>query len=391
MTTTRTLLVLNDADYFFSHRRAIAEAARVEGYDVHVALPFRSDDIRFHGLPYPVHPIPLERGGVDPRRDLSTLVALVRLYRRLRPDLVHHVTIKPVLYGGLAARLTGIPTVIQGMTGLGHVFHTRSATAELLRRTLRHPLAWGCLGEQVTVLFQNPGDRDRFVDLGICRQNQTIIIRGSGVDLERFHPRSRDAEPEERPLVVLGSRMLWDKGVGEFVEAARRLHARGVKARWVLLGGTDANPLSIAEHQLRAWEREGVVEWWGHRDDMAEVLRRASVACLPSHHEGLPKFLLEAAASGLPIVATDIPGCRQIVSPGINGLLVPIDDAPALADALAILVDDPDTRAAMGARSRALAEDGLGVDAVMRLTMRLYAEKLRGVGISAPVRRECPA
>ena len=368
----RLLYVFNDAPFFLSHRLPVARAAAAEGYDVHVAAPPHpaAAALGQHGLTH--HPIRLTRRGVSPGGEVAAVAAIVRLYRRLRPDLIEHATIKPVLYGGLAARVLRQPAVVSWMTGLGFVFISEGARVALLRRAvaagyrtaLQRPGSW--------VIFENPDDRDLFVARGLSHPGRTRLIRGAGVDMTAFHP-----VPEEPgvPVVVLPARMLRDKGVVEFVEAARALRSSGVVARFVLVGNADpANPAGLAEAQLRSWHDEGSVEWWGQREDMAAVLRGAHVVCLPSYREGLPKALVEAAASGRAIVTTDAPGCREVVRHEWNGLLVPVRDAAALAQAIGRLLRDPAERARMGARGREWVEERFSDRQVIRETLAVYGE-----------------
>jgi len=370
--TRRLLYLFNDAPFFLSHRLPVARAAAAEGYEVHVATPPgpAAAALARDGLTH--HPIALTRRGVNPAAQIASLLAIARLYRRLRPTLIEHATIKPVLYGGLAARALRQPAVVSWMTGLGFVFISQGASAALVRRAvaagyrtaLRRPGSW--------VIFENPDDRDLFVAAGLTEPGRTRLIRGAGVDMAMFHP-----TPEEPgvPVVVLAARMLRDKGVVEFVEAARRLRSSGAAARFVLAGAADPdNPAGLPEAQLRAWSEEGSVEWWGQRHDMAEVFRGAHVVCLPSYREGLPKVLVEAAASGRAIVATDAPGCREVVRDGWNGLLVPVRDAVALAEAIGRLLADPAERARMGARGRERVQDQFSDRQVIRETLAVYAE-----------------
>jgi glycosyltransferase involved in cell wall biosynthesis len=368
----RLLFVINDAPFFLSHRLPAAEAARAAGLDVHVATPPSPAVERIREFGFPHHPLRLTRSGTHPFRELASIIQLLRLYRRLRPDLVHHATIKPVLYGGFAARAAGVPAVVSTITGLGHLFTGRGLGTRLLgrvarllyRRALGHPHS--------RVIFQNRDDLRTFVDGGLVRGEQVVLIRGSGVDLEAF---GVVAEPKGDPLVILPSRMLWSKGVSEFVEAAGRLQREGVAARFALVGSTDpSNPAAIPEDRLREWDASGVVEWWGFRDDMTEVLASSHVVCMPSYGEGVPKSLIEAAACGRPIVTTDAPGCREIVLDGENGFLVRVGDARAVARAIRQLVDDPGLRGRMGRRGRELAEDGFGVEAVSGRTVDVYRE-----------------
>jgi glycosyltransferase involved in cell wall biosynthesis len=375
---TRVLLVGNDADYFLTHRLPLALRLCEAGYDVHVALPYDVDDKRYQDFPFALHCISLRRGSMHIRQEVRTLLELVSLYRRLRPDLVHHVTVKPTLYGGLAARLVGVPVIVNAMTGLGYVFTSSSLRARLIRAVARWPLRLACRRRNVTMIFQNPEDRDTFVRLGLSRQDATVLIRGSGVNTAVYFPSNQPAAGS--PIVMLVSRMLWDKGVAEFVEAARILKEGGAAARFVLVGGTDPNPSSVPEPVLKGWSDAGIVEWWGRQDDMPSVWRQAQIACLPSYAEGLPKSLLEAAATGLPLVATDIPGCREVVREEVTGLLVPKADAKRLAAALGDLIADASRRRAFGANARRIAEAEFTVERVVARTLELYAALLSGLG-----------
>ena len=369
----RLLFVVNVDWFFLSHRLPLALGARAAGLHVTVAAADtgQADRIRRAGLEFV--PLPITRGGTGVGAELGTVAALARLYRRLSPDLLHHVTIKPVLYGSLAARLLPHTMVVNAIPGLGYAFSRESG--RMLRVAAQAAYRMALAGGRTRTIFQNPEDQHDFVRKSIVRPERTVLIRGSGVDPARFVPAP---EPDGPPVVVLASRMLWDKGVGQFVEAARLLRARGVPARFVLVGGADdENPGGIAAEQLRAWAAEGVVEWWGHRDDMPAVLAQSSVVVLPSFYkEGLPKVLLEGAASARPLVATDIRGCREIVRPEHNGLLVPPRDAAALAGAVGRLLDSPALRRRFGEAGRALVEQEFTEARVVEQTLALYRELL---------------
>jgi glycosyltransferase involved in cell wall biosynthesis len=368
----RLLYVFNDAAFFVSHRLPVALGARDAGYEVHVATPPGAAEVALaeEGLEH--HPIPLDRRGSDPRHELGTLASLARLYRRLRPRLIEHATIKPVLYGGIVARFSGIPAVVSWMTGLGYVFISRGRRASLARAGIEAGYRLALRHRRARVIFENPDDRGLFVSRGLVYGDQTRLIRGAGVDMTVFRPRP---EPVGIPTAVLASRMLRDKGVVEFVEAARMLRARGRAARFVLVGGTDpGNPAAVPEATLRQWADSGVVEWVGQREDMPAVIAGANVVCLPSYREGLPKVLVEAAAAGRAIVTTDVPGCREVVRPEENGLLVPPREAAPLATALERLLGDARLRSRMGARGREIAEAEFAVERVVGDTIRLYRE-----------------
>lgn len=382
MKQVRVLLVGNDADYFLTHRLPLALKLAELGYDIHVVLPFEPGDARFEDRPFAVHRIALRRGGVHAGEELRTLLDLLRLYRKVRPQIVHHVTLKPTLYGGFAARLAGVPIVVNAMTGLGFVFTSSTLKARLIRMVAQWPLRIACRRRNVTMIFQNPEDLQKFAELGISYRESSVLIRGSGVDTRVFTPRLHGTTGQ--PVVMVVSRMLWDKGIAEFVAAARALKAAGSNARFVMVGGTDPNPSSVPEAELRRWSDEGVVEWWGKRDNMPDVWRQADVACLPSYAEGLPKTLLEAAATGLPLVATDIPGCREIAREGVTGMLVPKGEAVSLADALRRLIESPELRRKFGANARAIAEREFTVQSVIQQTLDVYQARLGAVAPAVP-------
>jgi glycosyltransferase involved in cell wall biosynthesis len=370
MSGSRVLIVANVSWFFVSHRLPIAIGARDAGYDVHVAASPDETVATITAAGLPFHPIPLRRGAAGLGADIATLRALVALYRALRPSLVHHVTFKPVLFGALAARITGVPHVVSAVAGVGSMFLASGAAARFRASAVRQVLRAATSGPGHWFIFQNEADRTEFAAQGIGHPDRTVVIPGSGVDLQRFQP---SAEPAGVPLVVLPARMLRDKGVVEFVEAARQLRRAGVVARFALVGAEDPdNPSALARAELEAWVREGVVEWWGYCADMPEVYRGCHVVCLPSYREGRPKALLEAAAAGRCIVTTDVPGCRDCVDHGTSGLLVPPRDAGALADALTALLADPARRAQMGRVARLRAEREFGVEAVVDATLALY-------------------
>jgi glycosyltransferase involved in cell wall biosynthesis len=370
----RVLFVDNDVNSFHAYRIELALAARDSGFDVHVAAPQgkAAEILRAEGLRY--HPIPMTRSGLAPWKELSTIVALFRLYRRVRPDLVHHLRLKPVLYGGLAAYGARVPAVVGLLTGLGYVFIAETRRALVMRKLVVLSCKVAFRHDNQRIVFQNPDDQGVFIKNKILPAAQTVLIKGSGVDIHTYVP---TPEPEAIPVVILASRMLRDKGVVEFVEAARELKESGVSARFVLVGDTDpGNPTAVSAEHLRSWADEGVIEWWGHQNDMRKVLSQSNIVCLPSLREGVPKVLIEAAACGRAIVTTDAPGCREIVREGENGLLVPIRDSKALADALRLLIESAPLRALMAAKGREIAVEEFSVERVVNETLSVYRELL---------------
>jgi len=374
MAAPRLLYFVTEDWYFCSHRLPLAVAARVAGYEVTVVTRVRAhaDVIRSAGLR--LVPFEMARRGKNPFRELAHVWQLVRIYRSLCPDVVHHVAMKPVLYGTIAARIARVPHIVNALAGFGFVFSSRDLYARLLRPAiramLRRVLRCGA------VIVQNPDDAAMVRDLGIS-DKCVHTIRGSGVDLERFRP---GPEADGVPVVVFAARMLHDKGVNEFVAAARMLRAAGVQARFVLVGDTDpGNPSAVSTERLTEWKHEMVVEWWGRREDMPVVFAGCHIVCLPSYYrEGLPKVLIEAAACGRPIVTTDVTGCRETVRHGENGLLVPPRDAVALANALRLLIENQDMRQRMGQRGREIAETEFSVENVIRETLAVYRGFLPG-------------
>lgn len=367
----RLLLLITEDWYFRSHRLDLAKSAQRAGMDVCVITnaPDQGEWIRKEGLAF--RTIPFQRGSLNPAKELSAVLRLAWLYRKERPDIVHHVAMKPVLYGSWAARLAGVPAVVNAFGGLGVAFSSPGWRTQLLRAGLTAGLRSALSLPNSRVIFQHEHDRDLMLHKEIVREEDTLVIRGVGVDGEHFPSLPEQPGPL---VVVLASRMLWPKGIGEFVEAARALTQRNIAARFVLVGRTDpANPASIDRSQLRAWQSEGIVEWWGHRDDMPAVLNAAHVVVLPTTYgEGIPKILLEAAASGRPIVATDVPGCRDVVRHGENGLLVPPRDPARLAKAIEQLMGNAALRQQMGLRGRALAIQEFSAAKMASQTIALY-------------------
>jgi glycosyltransferase involved in cell wall biosynthesis len=371
----RTIVYLITEDwYFWSHRLALAKGARESGYRVHLITRVGEYGDRILAEGIGLIPTALRREGRNPRDELRVISEIVRIYKSLRPHIVHHVGVKPIIYGSVAARLAKVPIVVNALPGLGYVFARsdrkarlfRLAIAPLFRRLINRPNA--------SLILQNRDNERVLVQAGIVAPERVAIIRGSGVDLSQFPVQ---AQAVGRPVVLLASRMLWDKGVGDFVEAARRLKEAGADARFVLVGETDpANPASIPQTQLMSWVSEGIVEWWGPRRDMPEVFAEAAIVCLPSYCEGLPKVLLEAAASGRPIVTTDVPGCREIVQQGENGFLVPVRNPAAIAVAVGELLGDRLLRDRMGRCGRKIVEENFSVYRVVSETLALYGELL---------------
>lgn len=371
---SRTLLFVVNVDWFFlSHRLPIALEALRQGYQVHIAtsLTDKLDELQRHGLV--MHPLALDRSSAGLGNAWRTILQLWRIFRVVQPDVVHLITIKPVLLGGLVARFAGVPAVVVAVSGLGFVFVSKGVKAAIRRWLVSILYCWILGHRNLKVIFQNPNDLAILSKFAHLSGRKVAMIPGSGVDLTNYCVMPM---PQGIPVVLLAARLLADKGILEFVQAARLLRRRGCNARFVLVGMVDiANPTGFTESEVLTWVNEGVVEWWGHRADMPQVLAIAHVVTLPSYYgEGLPKVLIEAAACGRVVVTTDHPGCRDAIDPGVTGILVRVRDSVALADAIGSLINDPSRCKVMGDAGRALAEKTFDVRQVVATHLQIYKE-----------------
>ena len=369
------LLFANTDWYLYNFRKALANKIRDSGYRVHLVSPPGKYADRLVAEGFEWHSFDFVRRGINPLAELVTLGRLIALYRQVRPTHCHHFTIKCVLYGSLAARIVGATKTINAITGLGHVFVSRSFRIGIVRKSVVRLYRISLRGTDV--VFQNEDDRATFAAAGLLDGSRVHLIRGSGVDVNRFHvdPQRRY---DRRPVSILfASRLLWEKGLAELVEAARILHDRDVPAVIRIAGDRDpGNPSAVPISALSAWKKLPNVEMLGHRDDMISLLADADIVVLPSYREGTSRILLEAAAAGLPLAATDVPGCREIVRNDENGILVPAGNAMALADALERLAVDPPMRARMGLRSREIACQEFAEERILAATLAIYESKV---------------
>ncbi|MEO8187392.1 MAG: glycosyltransferase family 4 protein, partial [Burkholderiaceae bacterium] len=350
-TKPRLLFVVTEDWYFVSHRLDLARAARDAGFQVGIATRVGScaDQIVAESLElFPLRY--MRRSSRNPWIELRAVHELSALYKRWRPDIAHHVAAKPVIYGGIAAQSARVPAVVNALAGLGFVFTSASREASALRPLVSRAYRIAMRHRRSRLIVQNTADEEVVLQRGLIAPSAITRVAGSGVDVSVFQP---SAETPGPPVILLVARMLRDKGIYEFVEAARIARSRGVSARFVLVGDTDfENPAAIAREQLKHWSSQGDVEWWGYRADMPDVFRLSHVVCLPSYREGVPKVLLEAAAAGRPLIASDVPGCREIAVHNETGLLVPPRNATALADAMQTLANDSLLRRRLGQRAR---------------------------------------
>lgn len=371
----KLLFVINDLSFFFSHRLSLAKAVKEAGYEVHVAAPASNRSSELAQYDFKFYTIPLDRKGVNPLHEIRSVFALYQLYLKIKPNIVHHLTVKPVLYGGIAARLAKVPSVVNAVTGLGYLFVSSNSSAKLLRQfsklgfyaSFRHP--------NMRVIFQNADDQREFIKNGLLRSDHSVLIKGSGVSLTEFKPL---AEPESsRIVVLLPARLLWDKGVGEFIQAAELLR-KEPSIQMVLAGPFDSgNPAAIKKKQIDDWVNQGLIEYWGHQNNIQEAFARCHIVCLPSYREGTPRVLIEAAACERPIVTTDVPGCRDIVMDQVNGVLVEVKNSKSLADGILKLASDSTTRQRMGREGRHIVEAGFSSHLVNKNTLAVYSSLLK--------------
>lgn len=362
----RKILLVTHWDWVMVHfRLPLAKALRDEGCEVVCVCPggryiSKIQEQGFRWVRWTVN-----RRSLNPLLELRSLFHLIWIYRVEKPYLVHHFTIKPMLYGSIAGWVTRIPYIVNTPTGVTFIF-SESPKARLLRIFVKPLFRWVMGRTRLYVIFFNEEDQEVFLKQGILCPSQCVIIPGSGVNTTLFHPKGRQGSEEEPPKVLMAGRLLWDKGVREYVEAAKMLKARGIKARFLLAGEPDpGNPECIPFDYLSYWHQEGIIEFLGHCEDMPQLLQSVDIAVLPSYREGLSKFLLEAGATGLPVVATDIGGCRKIIQNEVNGLLVPVKDVSALAEALRRLLEDPALRQRLGDNNLRIVRDKFSEEVIL--------------------------
>ncbi|MES2417264.1 MAG: glycosyltransferase family 4 protein [Bacteroidota bacterium] len=368
----RIFYVVNVDWFFISHRIQLALAMKAAGHEVYILTKDtgRRNEIENNGLNF--INIDFERSGKNPLKELSIVYTLIKYYREYKPEIVHHVTIKPAIYGSIAKRLSGCSdiSVINAISGLGYNFidGRNGVVQRILKRLMYFAFT------NVNFIFQNPDDIQLYEKMGFLAKNKFKLIKGAGVDSEAF--------PYHLPLnnekinITLTARMLYDKGISEYIEAAELLFEKwNGRAIFILAGDIDLGNLAgVQELELKKSMRDGYIEWIGHKKNIIPILVASDIVCLPSYREGLPKSLIEAMAIGRPIVSTDVPGCRECVTDGVNGFLVPVKNAAALADAIEVLLKDKDLRIKMGVASRSKMLNELSLDKVINSTLDFYKE-----------------
>lgn len=373
----KVLLFANTDWYLYNFRRPLSEAIEATGWQVVLVSPPGSYGPQLRDLGFEWIPFVFSPGGINPLREASAVVRLARLYRLLRPTLVHHFTIKCVIYGSLAARLIPHTAVVNAVTGAGYAFSRQDHRARLLRRPVEWAYRAALSRKQNRVVFQNSADLDMFLRSRLVDEGKVRLIRGSGVNCERFHPPVNEQERDGgRTRVLLATRLLRDKGVFEYAKAAGALQERYPNAEFLVAGSLyPDNPTSLTGAELDGIVKQGFVRYLGQVSDMPELLRSVDIVVLPTTYaEGTPRILIEAAASGRPVVATDIPGCQGLVENDRTGFLVPPGDQGALVGALEALLDDVSLRQRFGQAGREVVLRDFEESIVLRDTLNLYRE-----------------
>tara|TARA_Y100001960_G_scaffold332157_1_gene431666 strand:- start:9410 stop:10546 length:1137 start_codon:yes stop_codon:yes gene_type:complete len=370
MKKNKLFFIVSEDKSFWSHRLSLALSAIDAGYDVTLVSNFNKLESKIKNRGVNVININFVRSSKHPFTDLKNIFKLIFILRKEKPDIIHNVALKTILIASIAGLFSKKMVIINAFTGLGYVFSSDQLHAKLIRFFIKPIFKLLFRRSNYWTIFQNPDDMNLFERLGLINLNQSTLIRGSGVETNKF---IQSDDLNKIPVVMLASRMLWDKGVGEFVEVAKRAYKNKINAEFMLVGGIDNdNPMSIPLSTLNQWVSNGDVQWEGHSDNMPDMLASASIVCLPSYREGLPKVLLEAAAIGRPLIASDGPGCREIVRDKYNGLLVKMRDADSLYEAVLMLVNNRKMRETMGRNSRTLVETELSTTIINTQTIELY-------------------
>src|SRR5450755_881641 len=366
--TRRVLYLVNEDFAFLLHRLPMARAARTAGYEVHVATNVNKGAEAIEKEGFVLHPIPFRRGGLSPFSAVSTIMAIRRVEQDIKPNVVHHSGLQCCVYGSLAAIGNKVP-LVNAITGLGYIFTSVNWRTRLLRQGMVWLLPWLLNRTTSTILVQNPDDRSAVLKLGI-KPSRTVLIPGSGVDTDALQPLP---EPAGRITFGFAGRLLVDKGIRALVAAHSILRSQGHEFNLVIAGNPDpANPTSVSLDEVEQWNRRPGVSWLGHIDDIVSLWRSCHLAVLPSHREGLPVSMLVAAACGRPLISTDAPGCREVVIDGQTGLLVPIENPSALAQAILKLANSPELRARYGQAARRLVVDKLSAKIIGNSIVQLY-------------------
>jgi len=371
----KILFIVSEDWYFVSHRLDVAIKAIECGYSVALLSHFSDSRDKINKLGIETLDWSLNRSSKNLFKEWSAVHDILSALDYYKPDLIHSVAMKPVLYSALATRINFNKPRIFALAGLGFIYSSERRIAKILRTMVKVAFKFLFIGNQIRVILQNPDDKSLLLSVKVIDENHIRVIRGAGVNVNLY---SLTPIALNLPIIVLPSRMLWAKGIGDFIDCARAVNKNGIKARFVLVGAPDTlNPDTISADQLKAWDHEGIIEWWGHQNDMPNVYQQSTIVCLPtSYGEGLPKSLLEAASCGRPIISYNVPGCREVVIDGLNGILIPLKDIDALIKATETLLNDYELCVQMGKNGRELIVKEFSLEQIANETMAVWEEVL---------------
>lgn len=367
-------ILINDLSFFCSHRLPIAEAAKDKSFNVVIGYGELggADPLFLKNKGLNVSFVPMQRAGFNIFKNLKSIFYIWRFFKREKPDIAHLVTIKPYLFGGIIARITGVPSLVSAVSGLGTLFIHKNLKSIFLR-FLIYPLYQAAFNHlNQIIIFQNQNDAREMLNWGVINESKIRLLRGSGVKLEKFINLEESAGV---PVICFAARLLVDKGLYDFISAAKILKNRGIKAHFLLAGELDTqNPSGININEFNRIKDEGYVKILGYQKDIPKLYARSHIICLPSYREGLPKALIEAAAAKRAVITTDVPGCRDAIIPNITGLLVPVRNSEALANAIQYLIENSEKRQSMGRAGRELAEKDYAIENIVDAHLRIYEE-----------------
>ena len=373
----KLLFNLTEDWFFCSHFLDRALCAKKAGYSIYVIAKNNKYKENIEGNGMKFMPVPFNRKSINPLYEFYILLRITYLYLLIKPDIVHHVAAKPIIYGSIAAKICKVKSVINAPVGMGYVFSSDTTKAKILKPILKFFLkillnSHHGFNRRNKVIFENYDDLNYFIDMGALTPENACVIRGAGVKLNKNISFKNN---REIPTIALVARMLKDKGIYEFVAAVRKLKSQKINARFLLVGDIDPlNPTSLKKETLINWDSQKVIDWLGWIDNVGDILKKTDILCLPSYREGLPKALIEGASFGLPIVTTDTVGCRDVVQDGVNGFLVPVKNIEELSNKLAILINDKDLRDKMGKESLKIVSSKFSSKIINEKTLKVYNE-----------------
>ena len=373
--TKKILFVVNVDWFFISHRLPLALEALKKGYEVHLACGISDKKEYLEKLGIKVHPLNLSRSGTGIKGELKAFIEIYNVLKKVTPDIAHFVTIKPVLYGGIASRFFGGFRKVFAISGLGFVFVAQTLKAKIVRTIVRAMYKIALGGKNSHVIVQNPEDKKVILSFNVTEDKNITLIKGSGVDLEQYFYKISE---NNIPKIVMASRLLKEKGVFEFAQAAKILENKNLKVEFELYGEIDeGNPNSLTKTDLEKISKIGNFEIKGFSSDIKSVFQKSDIVVLPSYYgEGLPKVLIEAAACGRAVVTTDVPGCRDAIEPNVTGLLCEVKDTESLASVIEKLILDKDLRNSMGKEGRKLAEQEFDINKVVEKHFDIYEGRI---------------